>query len=248
MPRSAREYSSTGLYHIIFRGVNKQSIFIEKSDFLKFKKLIIKLKQEMKFEIYVYCLMSNHVHFILKENSMGDLPLIMKRLLTVYAMYFNKKYSRTGPVFESRYKSNPIEVDNYFMAVVRYIHRNPLKANIVQNLSDYTWSSYYEYVMETDGIADKEFVTEMLDKDDFISFHQQDVEFELFEIDNKKSSKLYQINRELISVFSISPEEVVALSEKQKTEVLSYLASRYSIRLISESTGISRFVLKNYLQ
>ena len=130
MSRLARQISSTGLYHIIFRGVNKQHIFEEDADYLKLLGILKQLKTEMNFKIYVYCFMSNHVHILLHEKEMGQISLIMKRTLTKYARWFNIKYSRSGALIANRYKSQPVEVDPYFLNVVRYIHQNPLKAKI----------------------------------------------------------------------------------------------------------------------
>ena len=79
MSRASRSYSQSGVYHILFRGVNQQSIFEEKADYAKLKETILIVKEEMSFEIYAYCFMSNHVHIVLKEKTDKDISLIMKR-------------------------------------------------------------------------------------------------------------------------------------------------------------------------
>ena len=79
MSRLAREISETGIYHIVFRGVNKQHIFEERRDYEKMLNIIQMLKSEMNFKIYVYCFMSNHVHILLHEENPGDISLIMRR-------------------------------------------------------------------------------------------------------------------------------------------------------------------------
>ena len=137
MSRLARKISESGLYHIVFRGINRQHIFEKASDYKKMKEILTELKKDMGYEIYVYCFMSNHVHILLKEKSMGDISLIMKRLLTKYARWYNIKYGRSGALIENRYKSKPIDVDEYFLSVVRYIHQNPVKAKIVDDLAEY---------------------------------------------------------------------------------------------------------------
>ena len=85
----AREISESGLYHIVFRGVNKQHIFEEDTDYEKLMEILLNLKVEMEYEIYAYCFMSNHVHILLKENKKGEISQIMKRLLTKYARWYN---------------------------------------------------------------------------------------------------------------------------------------------------------------
>ncbi|MBQ6794811.1 MAG: transposase [Clostridia bacterium] len=91
MSRIARVFSESGVYHILFRGVNQQNIFEEEADFEKLKETMVNVKQEMGFEIYAYCFMSNHVHIVLKEKNVGDISLIMKRILTKYARWYNIK-------------------------------------------------------------------------------------------------------------------------------------------------------------
>ncbi|MEN6567681.1 MAG: transposase, partial [Veillonellales bacterium] len=95
MGRQARQLSGSGFYHVIFRGVNHQHVFEDKSDYTCFLSALHDLKIDLAFEIHAYCLMSNHVHLLLREKKLGDISLIMKRLLTKYAMYFNRKYQRS---------------------------------------------------------------------------------------------------------------------------------------------------------
>ena len=89
MSRLARQFSCTGLYHIVFRGINHQRIFEEEKDYEKLKDILMTLKTEMSFKIYAYCFMSNHVHILLKENKLADISIIMKRLLTKYARWYS---------------------------------------------------------------------------------------------------------------------------------------------------------------
>ena len=92
MSRLARAISGSGVYHILFRGVNQQDIFEEATDFEKLKETIMIVKKDLEFEIYAYCFMNNHVHIVLKEKNQGDISLIMKRILTKYARWYNIKY------------------------------------------------------------------------------------------------------------------------------------------------------------
>lgn len=134
MGRQARQLSESGFYHILLRGINRQHIFEEESDYTYFLKDLHNLKTDLAFAVYAYCLMSNHVHLLLREKQAGDISLIMKRLLTKYAMYFNRKYQRNGALIANRYKSVPVEIDEYFIPLLRYIHQNPLKAGLVDKL------------------------------------------------------------------------------------------------------------------
>ena len=171
MGRQARQLSRTGFYHVIFRGINRQHIFEEECDYSYLLRILGLLKAEMNFEIHAYCLMSNHVHLLLKENQIGDISLIMKRLLTKYAMSFNRKYQRSGALIASRYKSTPVEVDEYFIPLQRYIHQNPLRAGIVAKLEAYPFSSYREYV-HGGCMTDTAFSLSFLGRDEWLQLHQ----------------------------------------------------------------------------
>ena len=172
MSRLAREISKTGIYHVVFRGINKQDIFEESSDYEKLLEIIQIIKDEHDFEIYAYCFMSNHVHLLIKEAFPGDISQIMKRILTRYVMRYNRKYGRNGALIANRYKSQPIDVDEYFLSVVRYIHQNPVRADLVKNSGDYPWSSYKEYISDENIITDTQFVFSMISRSEYEAFHE----------------------------------------------------------------------------
>ena len=96
---------------------------------------------------YAYCLMSNHVHLLLRVNQ-EDIGSTIKHLAVMYAMYYNQKYSRSGHVFQDRFKSEPVNDMAYFVTLLRYIHQNPTKAGMVSKVGDYDWSSWKEYTGE----------------------------------------------------------------------------------------------------
>ena len=144
MPRIAREKSETGIYHVMLRGIDKRDIFIKESDYQKFIEYIKKAKKKIEFTMYAYCLMSNHIHILLKtEEDVGD---IIRRITVGYAQYHNIQNSRTGHLFQNRFKSEVVLKDDYFLTVIRYIHQNPVKAGIVEQIKEYKWSSYNEYI------------------------------------------------------------------------------------------------------
>lgn len=142
--RQARQLSGSGFYHIVVRGINHQHIFEDESDYLFFLEVLRKLKWELAFEMHAYCLLSNHIHLLLREKRLGDISVIMKRLLTKYVMWFNQKYQRSGVLIASRYKSIAVEVDEYFIPLQRYIHQNPMRGGLVRKMEDYSYSSYKE--------------------------------------------------------------------------------------------------------
>lgn len=244
MSRRAREYSQSGFYHAIYRGVGRQNIFEEEKDYIKKLDILYELKQEMGFEIYAYCLMTNHVHLLLKEHSTGDISIIMKRLLTKYAGWFNRKYERSGALIGSRYKSQPLENDSSLLSVVRYIHQNPIKANMVCRPFDYKWSSYREYIGKR-FLTDTNLILSMLSKENFIEFHQEE-EREVHEVSDRVSKSEEYIRDRIIRIMNgREAYEIGLLPKNERDDVIRLLRKNegFSIRQIERATGISRGII-----
>lgn len=155
MPRKAREKSRTGIYHIMLRGVNRQTIFEDEEDKERFLKTLQKYKTISKYDLYSYCLMDNHVHLLLKERE-ETVSLLMKRISSSYVYWYNKKYERCGHLFQERFRSESVENQAYFLTVLRYIHQNPLKAGLARNVFENRWTSIHEYI-EIQKIIDVDF-------------------------------------------------------------------------------------------
>jgi len=145
MPRSKRILYDGAVYHIIQRGHNKDRLFRKPKDYKVFKAIIQKYKRLFLFDIYHYCLMSNHIHILLKAVNGSDLPRIIQGVTQSYSYYYRKTYNYCGYVYQNRYKSFLIEDDSYLLECGRYIERNPLRAGMVTWLSQYYWSSYNFY-------------------------------------------------------------------------------------------------------
>jgi len=146
MPRLKRHILDNGIYHILNRGHNKDTIFKETDDFNRFKDMIRKYKESLSFDVYHYCLMPNHFHLLIRIFEAKDLPAIMKGICQSYANHYRRTHGRIGYLFQNRYKSIYIDRDAYLLECARYIERNPLRANMIKNLSEYPWSSYNHYV------------------------------------------------------------------------------------------------------
>ncbi len=145
MGRQKRILYDGAIYHIVQRGHNKDRLFKNAKDYKVFKDFIRKYKDKHVFDIYHYCLMSNHFHILLKIYKGDTLPKIMHGITQSYSYYYRKTYNRIGYVYQNRYKSFLIEDDSYLLECGRYIERNPLRAGIVKDLSQYNWSSYNFY-------------------------------------------------------------------------------------------------------
>jgi REP element-mobilizing transposase RayT len=133
MPRQARIDAPGALQHIICRGIERRKIFlsdVELYDFVDRFSLIISGSETL---CYAWALLDNHFHLLLRT---GNVPIttIMRRLLTGYAVSFNRRHRRHGKLFQNRYKSILCQEDPYLLELVRYIHLNPLRAGIVEDL------------------------------------------------------------------------------------------------------------------
>ena len=169
MPRQARRKSESGIYHIMLRGINQQQIFEDEEDSLRFLETLLKYKEQCGYEIYAYCLMGNHIHILLKEGK-ENLTLVLKRIAGSYVYWYNWKYRRSGHLFQDRFKSEPVEDDEYFLTVIRYIHQNPIKAGICKNIDEYKFSSYNEYIKK-ENLVDIDFCFSIIGKEQFIEFN-----------------------------------------------------------------------------
>ena len=244
MPRQARRKSKSGIYHIILRGANQQTIFHDDEDNRKFLYVLSYYKNICNYKILAYCLMKNHVHILLKEDG-EKLPLIMKRLAGKYVYWYNAKYSRIGSLFQDRYKSEPVEDDTYFMTVLRYIHQNPVKAKVVKTISEYPYSSYNEYLSKA-VIADTDFVLDMLDKDEFIEFHNYmpedqclDITTSRKKITDEEATRIYDDLSKLLNTSNLDKETEIKLTQALKSKGLS-------AKQILRITPIRRRIAENY--
>ncbi len=168
MSRAPRAKSESGIYHIMFRGANRQEIFHDEEDRLRFLEILKRYKTEAGMKVYGWCLMDSHLHLLSREGSKEEISITMKRIGVSYVWYYNRKYKTTGHLFQDRFKSESIETDEYLLTVIRYIHHNPVKANMVNSVQDWKWSScrgYYGNPVTSPELLDSDFILEMFAPD-----------------------------------------------------------------------------------
>jgi putative transposase len=130
-------------HHIIQRGHNRQVIFAQADDYTYYLSSLRAWKTHYQIKVYAYCLMTNHVHLLLEPgDEPGTLGQFMKRVAARQTRYVNRLESRSGTLWESRYKSSPVETESYLLACARYIELNPVRAQLVAQPEDYPWSSF----------------------------------------------------------------------------------------------------------
>ncbi|TYC88052.1 transposase [Acetobacterium wieringae] len=250
MPRKAREKSATAVYHVVFRGINRQVIFEDQEDRVKYLELLKAYQEISGFKIYAYCLMSNHIHLLMKEGE-EELGIVFRRLGAGYVHWYNWKYNRSGHLFQDRFKSEPVEDDSYLLTVVRYIHQNPVKAGITDNPLDYPWSSYHEYLIN-EGLSETSYILGLFSEDltmakkQFETFNQVADNTQCLDIDEKKRWKdpeASDLIKQLAGVKNLS--DVQRLDKQKRDEVIRSCKSEgLSIRQIERLTGISFGVVR----
>lgn len=171
------------LYHIYTKSIAEYKIFKSKRDFLRMEELIrfYKYEQDVRFssyeilkkegriinfdikivEIIAYCLMPTHIHLILLQTQDNGISKFMEKILKSYALYFNNKYKRKGPLWSGKFSNVLIRTDEQLLHLTRYIHLNPVSAYLVEKPEDWEFSSYREYI----GIKRENFLSKW---DDFL--------------------------------------------------------------------------------
>jgi REP element-mobilizing transposase RayT len=246
MPRTAREQSESGVYHIMIRGIGKQNIF--EYDAIE---LLAECKEKSKFELYAYCLMNNHVHILLKPAE-EPLGIIFRRIGSKYVYWFNTRYERSGHLFQNRFRSEPVEDDSYFTAVIRYIHYNPVKGGLTKSLK-YRFSSYNDYESGSGKkLTDTEQAFETLGRQGFFDFHKNAGNEQCLDITEPARHPVTEaVATELIRKYSKtgSIAEFGSLPvDKQQKAVIKAHEKGVSIRQLVRITGVSKGLIEKWLK
>jgi putative transposase len=141
MPRIARAVATGFPHHIVQKGNNREAVFFNQEDRAVYLFLLKRYSEKWDTPVSCYCLMNNHVHLVARPSSKGCLQKMMQGVTLCYTQHINRKYGRTGRLWESRYHSSIVDDEAYLWAVARYIEQNPVRAAIVENSEDFPHSS-----------------------------------------------------------------------------------------------------------
>lgn len=133
-------------HHVIQCGHDRQPIFLDEDDYVAFLTWLRDASKLFKVAIHAYVLMPNHVHLLLSPTDQTGLARMMQWIGRCYVPYFNRKYQRDGALWKGRYKATVLDAGRYFMACCRYIELNPVRAGLVDEPSEYPWSSYAHHI------------------------------------------------------------------------------------------------------
>lgn len=145
MPRANRMTPGGMVFHVLNRGVGRQRLFEKPADYAAFEAVVEETLEKNPIRICAYCLMPNHWHMVIWPEQDGDLAAYMQRLTVTHVTRWQKNRGRVGEghVYQGRFKSFPVETNDYFYQVARYVERNALRANLVKQAEDWQWSSLW---------------------------------------------------------------------------------------------------------
>jgi len=252
MPRTAREKSTTGIYHIMIRGIDKRHIFLQNQDYQQFFLHLQRAKAKSGAKVLAYCLMKNHVHLLLKEGS-EEIGNTIKRINVGYAMYHNLTHERVGHLFQNRFKSEPVNDEGYLYTVFRYIHQNPVKAGLVDYLEHYPWSSYNEYLRKNPKHIDgnplsnplwKRFASES----EYRLFHQETVDDRCLEY--MESKRITEKELKIYIEDKMQINDLLTLSLKDRNGIIKRVKEETgaSIRQMEKVLGLGRCAVHKALR
>lgn len=233
----------------MLRGINKQNIFEDEEDRKILLRVMQHYKKENSYKIYSYCLMDNHVHLLIEE-VFDSISTVIKRISSSYVHWYNKKYERCGHLFQERFKSEPVETEESFLAVVRYIHQNPLKAGMVKRVEQYKWSSYGEYLRRATTV-DYDFCLDIFSKNRekalslFIEYNKAINTDKCLDYQEKIKLTDEQVREYFIKYNIINMSEIQSLKIEKRNKILKEIKGieGVTVRQVSRITGISKSVI-----
>jgi len=249
MPRGRRREGYTGVYHVIIRGINRQTIFEDDEDRLRLLETLERYKRISKFRLFCYCLMDNHIHLLVEERE-ESISKAIQRISASYVYWYNAKYGRVGHLFQGRYRRESIDTYRYFQTVLRYIHQNPLKARIVSNVFDYRWTSIHEF-LHRPKLVDVDHVLRMFSSErniaikTFIQFIQEPNNDKCLD-DNVTIKYSDDDVREYLTQLGIPNSSAIQQMNKEKRNKLLLELKKIdgiSLRQLARITGISKSVI-----
>ena len=243
MPRIARTKSISNIYHVMIRGINRQNIFEEDEDRLCFMKILDHCKEISGFRLYAFALMSNHIHLLI-EPSGEALNIAFTRIETRYAMWFNRKYQRTGYLFQNRFRSEAVETDQYFMTVLRYILQNPMKAGMESRPGSYRWSSYLAYKKGKGAVTDIQYALDLFGgREPLMEYLDQSNDDSVMdEADFDRRLRDEQVREKMLQITKCASASAFQQLERplQKEYAAQMYLSGLSLGQISRFTGMTK--------
>jgi len=243
--RKQRIHYNGGLYHVMARGNNGEYNIAKDEEKLEYISIIKRYKERYGFRLYAYCIMDNHIHMLIVVDEI-PLEKIMQGIQQVYTQRYNKKYRRTGHVFQQRYKAIVCNKDGYLLHLIKYIHFNPIEAGMTETV-DYKWSSHYEYIKNKNELVETDYVLKLISSNkaqaikgygEYMKEKMDDIEsceYEITEAQINNPSRVDNENRIELLINKVLKQESIAKGELlQKTKVQRICDIRKAIIILAD--------------
>ncbi len=248
MPRKER-ITEPGFYHIISRGVERRNVFLDSEDFDKFLSIISNNLKEYSIILHSFCLMTNHYHLLI-ETTKRNISDVMKKINSFYSIYFNKKYNRTGHLWQGRFASYYLYDDIHFWYVAKYCERNPIKANMVKVIDQYKYQSFFIWKNKTEYFNilkdSKIFDMTLLEYEDFIKSEiQEEILEKIYMCPKyiKQDGKMKILYRRLETFFELD-KDINKIQNIKKAYEYGYTKTEIANLLMISQTSVSKILNK----
>lgn len=238
MSRIARKDLNASFFHVMSQGINREKIFDKVSYRKKYLNLMKENEKSHNVEIIAYCVMSNHVHMLIYTEEINELSKFMRMINTSYAKYFNWSEERVGYVFRNRFKSEPILDEKYLWQCIKYIHKNPVKAYIVEKCEEYEFSSYNDYKKQI-GVAENKILNKIYGSKNYFADIENADDFSGF-MDDKNNKD--EVMEEYIKAF-LAENNVMINEVFEDKNLLNKL-----INILLNNANMTKVDIQNKLQ
>ena len=247
MPRTARERSAVGLYHVLLRGADGRIIFADDEDCTRFLASLSHAREGDAFLLYAYCLMGSHAHLLIREASV-PLETAFKRIGASYARYYNAKYNQTGRLFQDRFQSEALNDNPHFLDAMRFICQNPVKAGLSKNMFSYPWLGC-SGVTESGGLLYSPDVMKEEKRRELVTFLRAPCEFEHLEVKGPGRLPDDKAEEQLARIANLPPAEIASLDKAKRKAILRMAHDAgISIRQLARLTGLGKTVVEHALK
>ena len=248
MPSSFRKPSPINIYHVIYRGINKQRIFEVDEDYSRFLEMLRKYKPKCGYKIIAYCLMSNHIHLLIKVDEM-ELGRIFQNIMPSFVCWYNIKYQRIGHLFQSRFKSQPVNNESQLLTVIRYIHQNPVKAAICSEPERYPYSSFRDYF--DNDLIDSELVSSLVSREYFWSFNHAENSDQCMDIEEERprvwsDERAVEIMQKVIGCSSVAAFQKLSI-DKRDEALRAMHKMGISVKQANRITGVPKGTIRRVI-
>lgn len=201
MNRKARSSYENGFFHVMVQGINKKYIFERSIDKEEYLSLLLRHKEKFKIMLLAYCIMDNHAHLLIYTDEINEMSKYMRVVNSMFAKDYNRATGRVGYVFRDRFNSQYIDNKEYLLKCLRYIHMNPVKANMVASPEEYKYSTHSDYLKKNGIVNDKVIDKIFGDKNNYLErfMNISSEEIEVMDIDREQKNFMVAVNNYMMN-------------------------------------------------